>query len=187
MTSRNAPLSLTGKAIALCGSVVVCLSLTQPFAAGSDSSFWHEARGAKYFVLGAEALTLVLVFASLFAVAGLLLLGSALLEASVLGAYTFFTLEFIGLGRAWTLGIVGSAIALVGVSVALVPIMAARTSLPDDAVAFLTPAEVTPAQRPVPSLQHAATDSPEAGWYADPVGEDRLRYWDGHDWSDQTR
>jgi hypothetical protein len=31
------------------------------------------------------------------------------------------------------------------------------------------------------------TSQPSAGWYADPSGEARLRYWDGSHWSDSTR
>jgi hypothetical protein len=27
---------------------------------------------------------------------------------------------------------------------------------------------------------------PKAGWYPDPTGDSRLRYWDGSDWTDHT-
>lgn len=33
--------------------------------------------------------------------------------------------------------------------------------------------------------QHIGAIDP--GWYPDPHGEPRERYWDGHTWTDQTR
>ncbi len=43
---------------------------------------------------------------------------------------------------------------------------------------------------PEPQERHLAADAPPstaaAGWYADPRGEDRLRYWDGEGWTAHT-
>jgi len=47
-----------------------------------------------------------------------------------------------------------------------------------------TPAIPPPASRsPVPPAQ---SEGPPAGWYPDPQGEARLRYWDGTGWTGQT-
>lgn len=41
-----------------------------------------------------------------------------------------------------------------------------------------------PEERPLPGA--APPGSAAAGWYADPRGEQRLRYWDGHNWTAST-
>jgi hypothetical protein len=52
-----------------------------------------------------------------------------------------------------------------------------------------TPAPAEPrteAQPPAGAGAAAAGGGQPAGWYADPKGEKRLRYWDGTGWTDQT-
>lgn len=51
------------------------------------------------------------------------------------------------------------------------------------------PAASTPASQPASGQQSPAaaeTAGPPAGWYPDPQGQARLRYWDGATWTDQT-
>jgi hypothetical protein len=58
--------------------------------------------------------------------------------------------------------------------VALAPTLAARAGEATD-LAF------------VPSEPSGSPAVPEAGWYPDPSGQARLRYWDGRAWSTQTQ
>ena len=39
---------------------------------------------------------------------------------------------------------------------------------------------------PAAAAQPAQSSGPPAGWYPDPQGQARLRYWDGNAWTDQT-
>ena len=52
------------------------------------------------------------------------------------------------------------------------------------------PAEA-PSPQPVTSAPSVASPPVPAfgkpGWYSDPQGLTRVRYWDGHDWTDQTQ
>jgi len=59
--------------------------------------------------------------------------------------------------------------------------------------AAAAPAPATPPQQPATAPQPAATPAaapasggPAAGWYPDPQGQKRLRYWDGERWTEQT-
>lgn len=44
-----------------------------------------------------------------------------------------------------------------------------------------------PAAAAPPPVQAQAAPAPAAGWYPDPTGQARERWWDGSQWSDQTR
>jgi uncharacterized protein DUF2510 len=48
-----------------------------------------------------------------------------------------------------------------------------------------TPAP-TPTPEPTPAPAAPASAGPAAGWYPDPQGQKRLRYWDGTRWTEQT-
>jgi hypothetical protein len=50
-----------------------------------------------------------------------------------------------------------------------------------------TPAPTpTPTPEPTPAPAAPASAGPAAGWYPDPQGQKRLRYWDGSRWTEQT-
>jgi hypothetical protein len=59
----------------------------------------------------------------------------------------------------------------------LVPV--ATTAAP--ATAALSIPTGQPESKPAPEAS-----GPVAGWYPDPKGEARLRYWDGKDWTENT-
>jgi hypothetical protein len=50
------------------------------------------------------------------------------------------------------------------------------------------PPSPTPAAEPATAAQPTQAESggPAAGWYPDPQGQKRLRYWDGSRWTEQT-
>lgn len=48
-----------------------------------------------------------------------------------------------------------------------------------------TPAP-TPSSQPTEAATQAESSGPAAGWYPDPQGQKRLRYWDGGRWTEQT-
>jgi hypothetical protein len=68
----------------------------------------------------------------------------------------------------------GAGLVVVGGVVGLAPTLAARAGEATD-LAF------------VPTEPAASPAAPEPGWYPDPSGQARLRYWDGRAWSTQTQ
>jgi len=69
-----------------------------------------------------------------------------------------------------------------------VPATPAAPGAPTQPAAPARPAAppAPPPQPPVPPEPPAAHPGPPAGWYPDPQGLARLRYWDGAAWTDQT-
>ncbi|MEV0803207.1 DUF2510 domain-containing protein [Kribbella sp. NPDC050281] len=149
-------------------------------------SFWLAVNHGRYFVVGGATTAIVLLFVSLVVATELLLFWAALIASFLLGFFVITWVQFEGLGTAWTIGIAGSAIALLGTAIAMSPMLARRMAEPGR-VAFL-PAEALPPD-PVESARSSAFEPvrPSAGWYEDPSEQTQLRYWDGLEWTDKTR
>jgi hypothetical protein len=62
----------------------------------------------------------------------------------------------------------------------------AGTPGPGSAAGSAAPAGAAPAGPTSPASGGGAGGGPPAGWYPDPQGQARLRYWDGAGWTDQT-
>lgn len=173
MSTRSSTAGLVGRAIAAVGAIVMAVSLFQPAFVDSPVSSWDAYSRLDLVVLGAAIATLLLLLMSLVARAELSLFVVGVIASFVLGFFLLILLEFPGSGPGWYLAIAGSAAILVGVAIALVPALVARSGEPAD-LAFL-PAE------PIPeAVAHPA------GWYADPSGQAGLRYWDGQFWTERT-
>jgi hypothetical protein len=186
MTVNDSMGGLIGRAIAVIGAVLAGISLTQPLSDGSDISFWDSLDKTQYAILAVVVLTVLLVVLSLVAVAEIALLGAALTACFILGFYLLTRVEFEGLGRAWTLGIAGSAVALAGALIALVPMLAGRIGQSGE-LAFLPQSGTESGRRRSDRPTDAGAGGPVPGWYADPANQALLRYWDGLEWSHHTR
>jgi Protein of unknown function (DUF2510) len=174
MSARSSTAGLVGRAIAAVGAIVMGVSVFQPAFEESSVSIWDAYSRLDLVVLGAAAATLVLLLVSLFAGTELLLFVVGVIASFVLGFFLLIYLEFPGSGLGWYLAMAGSSAILAGAAIALVPALVARAGEPAD-LAFL-PAEPVPGPAAHP-----------AGWYADPSGNARLRYWDGQAWTERTQ
>ncbi|MGW5188117.1 DUF2510 domain-containing protein [Kribbella sp. NPDC004138] len=182
---RTSVTAMIGRAVALVGAVVVGVSLTRPTVEGGGS-FWLAIDRGRYFVVGGATIAIVLLIVSLFVATELLLFWAALIASFLLGFFVITWVQFEGLGTAWTIGIAGSAITLLGTAIAMSPMLARRMAEPGG-MAFL-PAEA-PLADPVEPARSSAFEPgrPAAGWYEDPSEQTQLRYWDGVEWTDKTR
>jgi hypothetical protein len=183
MTTRMSPIGLVGRSIAVIGILLVVVSIFQQPFTDNPGNFreLYERADIALFVLTAAAIVLLLV--SLFAGQGLSLYVAGMIGAVVLGYFVFLLIEFKfeGFARGWYLATAGATCSVVGTAVALTPMLLARGEEPE--LAFLS-AEPAAAPEAPPA---AAAEAPPAGWYADPSGQARLRYWDGETWSEQTQ
>jgi hypothetical protein len=175
MTTRISPIGLLGRVIAVIGVLLVVVSVFQPPFEEESGNFreFYDRADIYLFVLTAAAIVVLLV--SLFVGQALCLYVAGMIGAVILGFFLLFEIEFKfeGFARGWYLATAGGACLVVGTAVALVPMLLARGEQPE--LAFLS-AEPT-----------EAPETPQAGWYADPSRQARLRYWDGERWSEQTQ
>jgi hypothetical protein len=169
------PIGLLGRVIAATGVVLVVVSIFQQPFQDESRNFreLYERADIYLFVLTAAAIMLLLL--SLFVGQALCLYLAGMIGALVLGYFLLLEIElkFEGYARGWYLATAGGACVVVGTAVALVPMLLARGEQPE--LAFLS-AEPT-----------EAAEAPQEGWYSDPSGQARLRYWDGERWSEQTQ
>ena len=161
------PAGLAGRAIAAGGAALMALSLFLPaYDFGERISYWdiYERTDLVILVLAAAAIVLFAVSfgprepACLMLVAAIGGFGLAMFSPVLIEGGAD---ERVGM----YLGTLGSLAVVVGAAVAIWPRMRAPAPQQD----------ATPAVAVV------------AGWYADPSGESRLRYWDGQAWTGQTR
>jgi hypothetical protein len=164
-----------GRAIAAVGAVMLIVSLF-PDAYSSSLSYWDSYRRMDVVILVVAVAAILLLLGSLYALGELLLFAVGVIGGFGLGFFLSQLIEF-GLDDAAAgvyLASLGSAIILLGAGVALVPALAARAG---DWQGFAF----------VPSEPTTAPAATAAGWYADPSGQARLRYWDGQVWTEQTQ
>lgn len=110
-----------------------------------------------------------------------------LLPALVLGGlYLFFPIGAWGegatgrLGEGAWLGVAACALFVLAGILNAIP-----AAVPTSRAAVAATAGAAAAASPEPTSS-TATESPPPGWYPDPKGEARLRYWDGKDWAENT-
>jgi hypothetical protein len=145
------------------------------------------------------------------------LFGVGLVGGYGLGFFTnFFIEQTFDRGMGTWLGNVGAAATVLGAGIALLPAMMGRQARPSRDTLFaqaepaqahapaqtVTPTvvapstptrepEATPAPASEPILEPEPTPPPAstipAGWYPDPSGQARLRYWNGDAWTEQTQ
>lgn len=182
--------SLVGRVIAVIGALVAGISLTQPIVDGPGIKLWDAFEKGPYVILAAVVLTALLTVLSLVPGAGISLVGAAVTASFILGFYLVtwinLTTPYDDLGRAWTLGIAGSATALTGALIALVPMVTGGVGQPAE-LAFLPQSGAESGRRRSDRPADAGAGGPAPGWYADPADQAQLRYWDGLDWSNHTR
>lgn len=199
---------IVARSIAAVGAV---LSLAAIWVKSSSSGgkYWdspHHGLGITILVLGiAAGVGVLLAFLlrnplldRLWLIAGLLVGGFLLL----------IPINFISYGETSNMGAgmwIGAAAAIVfTVAAALLPVSAAHQSSPSYGYAPATssppqhaqPPEAPPASAPTPAPTPPPAKAPEpapaaasttpAGWYSDPTGQSRLRYWDGSTWTEST-
>jgi Protein of unknown function (DUF2510) len=76
------------------------------------------------------------------------------------------------------LGIVGGVLVLIG----------GLLSTSDENESFAVAPAMQERQSTIRTAESKPTvDAPEAGWYPDPAGQTRLRYWTGGEWSNEVR
>jgi len=183
------------RALGAIGAVLGIVAIWVDFAPGG-ATYWDlpesgHAIGIAMLVLGILA-GAGIVFASLTQMRALDQLW--LLPGLVLGGIALFApLTALGAGHigdlqtgGW-LGVVSCGLfvaagivnVLLAMRQAATPVPVATTAAP--ATAALSIPTGQPESKPAPEAS-----GPAAGWYPDPKGEARLRYWDGKDWTENT-
>jgi hypothetical protein len=162
----------------LAGSAVFGLSLLLPYVKveGESQSFWELATRIDVFltVLAVAAITLGIV--SFFAAGDLLLTVSGALSLVAFGMLIFTLADaqhFQYFRVAAYLAPVGALIASVG---GMLPVLADRAP-----IAISPQRAVTGSGFPPPGT------GPPPGWYSDPSGKARQRYWSGSEWTNQLQ
>jgi hypothetical protein len=180
------PIGLVGRALAAVGAVLMGVSLFLDVAEGSSFSYWDEFRRIDVVILVLAAFALVLLALSFVSFEVACLFGVGVIGGFGIGFFSIYFIELSfdkGIG-AW-LANVGSALLLIGALVALLPAMARRAGRTHQpALLGADAAPTTPAPASTPAT---VTSSPAPGWYPDPSGRARLRYWDGRTWTEQTQ
>jgi hypothetical protein len=191
------PIGLAGRVIAAAGALLLIASLF--VEAYSDSlTYWDAYERIQYLVLILALAALALLLLSLFRLAEPLLFLVGVIGGFGLGRFLADVIEFgdFGEGRGIHLAWVGSAGLVLGAAVALAPSLFGRTDWQAQAFAPApTPVVESTPEAPAPpppseaeprAPEPAAAAAPAPGWYADPTGGSRLRYWDGQSWTEHT-
>ncbi len=93
----------------------------------------------------------------------------------------------VGSAVAW-LSLIGVGVLLVVIGLVLLIVGLVRGSRPKS-VQAKTPPQAAPVQRPTPAVVAPAPEPvppTPPGWYPDPHGVARLRWWDGQQWTEHT-
>ena len=175
MTSQVNAGGLVGRGLAAVGALLLLIALFQAPFAGESRNIRELYDRLDVLIIVAVVVVFALLILSFFAGRAASLFVVAILGACLLGLFLLEAVEFKfdGYARGWYLGLAGAGLIVAGASLALLPTLLARGEPTD--LAFL-PAEPT-----------GLPDAPEPGWYPDPAGQARLRYWDGQGWSEQTQ
>jgi hypothetical protein len=145
--------------------------------ASEQVTFWETYRYADVIALVLAAAAAAAAVASLAVRAR-----AAFSAVPIIGGYLLafviailIEAEDIHHGAGTYVGLAGSTAIALGAIATIAPALTRSTAQGADELPFMQD-ETAP-----------AAAEPAAGWYRDPAGEARLRYWDGLTWSDATR
>lgn len=183
-----------GRGVGLLGALLLLIS---PFLdLGDFGSLWDIYERVDVLVLLSAIAAGALIVLDLVMRKALLLLIAAGIGLVVFGIYLPFLIESGGGGIGAFLGTLGAVLVVVGSVLGYIagPMPVAAPAAAAYAPVAPAPAPAQPAQPAQPAPQPAqpapapepAASLPPAGWYSDPSGQARLRYWDGQAWTEQT-
>jgi hypothetical protein len=187
------PLGIVGRVIAAIGAAVMALSLfLTAYNTDDGTSYWEAFRRMDILVLVLAAAVIVLLGVSFTA----LEIGCLFLVGAIggygLGLFFFDVFESaVDESIGAYLANLGSAAIVAGAGLALLPVMRAGTTRLEPFA--YAPAEPVPQPPPAPApapeapVTETPVAAPAAGWYDDPSGRARLRYWDGQAWTEETQ
>jgi Protein of unknown function (DUF2510) len=163
-------LGYLGRGLLVTGAALVPLALSLRFY---DSGTFHET-GWKAFSSTDIVLTVLAAAAALLAVlsfflAPRLLVAAAALAFTTLGWFIPERSQWHYYGRGVWLGLGGAAVMAIGGTLAYLG----------------SPPEIAPIATPQAAAPPAGPPPP--GWYPDPGGSGRARWWTGSDWSDRLQ
>jgi len=172
--SRHSVIGYFGRLVAAGGAVLLVVALFLPaFNFPGEPTYWDLFRRMDVVFLVVGVAALLLLAASLRVLRNLMLLAVAVLGGAGLG---FFSADFIELDTDETTGAflanLGSAAMVVGAAIALLPALLERSG---------------ESREPAETPETPETVAPGPGWYDDPSGQSRLRYWDGQAWTEETQ
>jgi hypothetical protein len=160
-----------GQAVAAAGSVLLLISyfLTWSDFDGQKQSLWDLLKHGDKIMTGVAIASLVMAVLSIFFVPRVLLVLSLSLGGFALGQFLpLESFEFVKAGQ--YVAIVAAAAIVAGSLLALLRLLIVDVDVQSEGL------RSTPASRANP-----------AGWYHDPSGQAKLRYWNGSAWTDQTQ
>lgn len=190
------PAGIVGRVIAAIGAVLMGASLFLDIVEGGSVTYWDELRRMDIVILVLAVAVIALLALSFVSFELFCLFAVGVIGGYGLGFFSDLFIEFSfdkGIGT-W-LANIGSAGVVLGAAIALIPAMLGRSGkrrepafVPADTgpVQVQAPATQEPTPAPTPAPAEAAP-TVAAGWYPDPSGQARLRYWDGQTWTDQTQ
>jgi hypothetical protein len=179
---RVHPAGLVGRALAAIGALLWIVALFLDVGVGIASK-WDIYGRLDIVTLAAAIAVLVFLLASLFVGEELLLFLVGVSGGFLVADGAFDLIEYsdqFDAASGTYLSIVGAGLIILGAALAL---LVRR----EEVLAFMPAAGV---QAPAAAMPAAAPVEPAAaapGWYSDPSGQARLRYWDGQTWTEQTQ
>lgn len=167
-----------GRGIAAVGSLLLFLSLFLSYRSGGLRG-WEtfDKIDIALALLAGSCLIVVVLSHFLAAISNWLSLGAACLAAASLGFFALFTAEIGGgFGIGWYLGMFAAGAVVTGALLAFVAPAAERN-----------PSTVSPETFGASVDTAAQAELTPPGWYPDPAGTGRSRWWNGQAWGEETR
>jgi hypothetical protein len=180
---------------ALCAAATPALGLLAYIGSGGDSDNLWALKRIDIVVLIFCVLAVILLLASFMGARRSLCLAAAALLFASFGLVLAFPLEFPALVDGAQVKIGGyltPIVALIGAGAAVFAAESVPTGAGDAPIGAgrgATPAITAPLAAPAPTgapQAPAGAGGAQPGWYADPHGQARLRYFDGREWTQQT-
>ncbi len=171
-------MSITGRVVTFLGSVAIVAGFLLEFASNGSTTWQARPQPVIIAIVVLLVVGVLLFVDAISAVPGLRVTG-AILATFIGGEFCLlpFTVQVQGYGPGfWVQSGGGFVVLLGGLFLGLSVLTGSASSQ--------VPFQAAPAQfQPGPA---AATGSPPAGWYADPMRQATKRYWSGSNWTDQV-